>query len=51
MDKVLNLRVSKCYLLSLEPYIIEGNFGLVSPEEMFSACSHQYNTKNGMKRQ
>jgi hypothetical protein len=32
MDKVINLRVSKCYLPSLEPYTIEGNFGLVYPE-------------------
>jgi len=41
IDKVKNLRFSKCYLPSLEPYITEENFGLVSPGVMFSTYIQQ----------
>lgn len=46
IDKVQNLRFSKCYLPSLESYITDENFSLVSPGVMFSTYIQQNNTKN-----
>jgi hypothetical protein len=51
MDKVQNLRISKCYLSSLESNITEDNFGLVSPGVMFSNYSQHNNKKSDTNRQ
>jgi len=38
-------------LPSLEPYITEDNFGVLSPGVIFSTYSQQNNTKNDMPKQ